>query len=205
MKNALLATLVAMLATGCFPSNVKIELPPKGAPMADRAAAYKEYRPVTKTSITVDNNTSHYLTLANGEVVTDAHDLVPAVLPESDTARFAMSADDLAVPVAVTSYSGMGLFITGMTVGFVNGGTKESFSETLPLTLIISGVVTIGAAIFLDSWSSRNVSKAFDTYHADLMERLQLEPIDELVDTNVGDAADDEPEAAEGDGTSDDE
>lgn len=126
---------------------------------------------------TSDCIVDHMLTLGNGTKIYAPEDLIPAVAPDSVTARHARAASDLRDRADMWTWIGVGL--AALTLATVTGSGHTNLGEdsTSKVILAIGGAAAIGPAIYgriLNHQSLEETDAAFNTYTKDLADRLEI-------------------------------
>ncbi len=186
------ALLLTTLTSGCFVQHVRLAAPAATAPLDERMAAYRGLQPVALSQTLVHQRNQYgayvgsyvqtnHLQLRVGALVQTPEDLLPVVLPDSPTARFAQSylrSRRGARWSWVTSalLSGIGLGITLSAVSAIDTGSDAQFNRRLIMGGVVSGVgiVAMLPAYIFGFRANRDRVAAFSAYPHDLPARLGL-------------------------------
>lgn len=186
-------TLVLLLLAslglgGCVKTNVKLNMPARKAPFAERTAAYQQARLMghdyaTRVEVKNGRSRSHELLFfGNGEELIRFEDLLQGVEPNSRTADAVLKVVDAERTATLVLTLGMtGSLLSGGTLGVIGiGATQPPVSTTL---VVVGGVIVIVGPVvsFFVSLSYYRKAmffkaKALKTYDTDLMYRLRIAP-----------------------------
>lgn len=167
---------VAIALSGCH-EHVVLQIPSSQAPLAERAQAYRDLRPV---SYQISNNSQQldYLELGNGSRVYHVDDLLVAVPADSETARAIERSVQLRDTAPWFGLSAIACMVVGGTLIGVSTIGHESPDTTLLIsgaTLGLVGGVSFGlASATLYRRSVDQAQIAFDHYDGALQRKLHV-------------------------------
>jgi len=180
--------LIALFMTGCTLPRVFITLPPKDASYEKRLKAYKTYHP-TKYKLSVyygnDGRTTehHRLHLKNGQIIWHRDDLKRALPKKSLTVQSVLAANNASrISYILYISAGLGAAITGIALSRaeaeVAGNPGTSFTDSnifwASMGIGLSSSVLALVGYLYGMKASKHTRRAFYTYHADLIKRLNL-------------------------------
>jgi hypothetical protein len=170
-------SICASIALGGCHEHVFLQVPTSQAPLAERAQAYQDLRPV---SYQISNNARQmdYLELGNGSRVYYAEDLLVAVPPDSETTRAIERSVQLRNTAPWFGFSALACMIIGGTLI----GASAIGHESPDTTLLISGAAVglvggLGFGIASGSFYGQSVDQAriaFDSYDGALQRKLHV-------------------------------
>jgi hypothetical protein len=179
--------VVTLLLAGC--GHVTLVVPPPDLSHARRVEAYEQLRPASREVekiVTWTNQelyeATEWMTLGNGQRVQHPVDLLPVVLPTSDTARQILSYRERQVRWTVWGGLSAGSMLTGASLIISSLFLPRATAPTVVWTGLVMAVVgtlssvSLGALFVGNTASDRE--RCFTSYEADLREYLQVDAPD---------------------------
>lgn len=184
MKRGLAGAWVLVAATACTRPHVNLSLPPN-LPPEQRVAtynqlrgAYEETEIVTSCGRNGCSSSEHRsVRLANGTQVHHPEDLLPLVQPGSATARHVQARDSAAHRGRMAGLVAAAAILAGTGLMFSSAGSDDGmgFREKLGIGIIVLGGLGGGGAVYyFRGRELEATSRAYDSFSADLAERLQV-------------------------------
>jgi len=170
-------SICASIALGGCHDHVFLQVPASQAPLAERAQAYQDLRPL---SYQISNNSRQvdYLEIGNGSRVYYAEDLLVAVPPDSETARAIERSVELRNTAPWFGFSALACMIVGGTLIGVSAIGRESPDTTLMISGATVGLLGgLGFGIASGTVYGRSVDQAriaFDSYDGALQRKLRV-------------------------------
>jgi len=187
--------LLCLVLSGCANTHIKLKLPARNAPFAQRVAAYhkaklKGFDANTTIRVKTKNGNVYFrddgdlvLFLGNGDILIQVEDLLAGVEPNSKTAKsiILLKGDRLTANLVMFG-GGFGGFLLGCAVSV--GGIVTSTQNSPNLVPIISGAAFALTVPFIflyvgSTYYDKMIfhkAQAIKTYNQDLMKRLRITP-----------------------------